>query len=135
MKKKENFLEFQIILFTIHDNSRFAVISYINIARIQNRPCSQHRSIHVLVPNCNSKNRKTYRLTTVQPVYCTQCYTISLDRLERLLFLPPLFFSSLSFFISLSSSRYLSLFFLNVRPSFLFMFWQLMVSVAVSAAG
>lgn len=40
----------------------------------------------------------------------------------------------LFFFISSSLSR-LSLFFLNVRPSFLFMFWQLMVSVAVSAAG
>lgn len=88
MKKKENFLEFQIILFTIHDNSRFAVI-YINIARIQNRPCSQHRSIHVLVPNCNSKNRKTYRLTTVQPVYCTQLYPHNLPRSTRMITLPP----------------------------------------------
>lgn len=68
MKKKENFLEFQIILFTIHDNSRFAVI-YINIARIQNRPCSQHRSIHVLVPNCNSKNRKTYHNCTTRVLH------------------------------------------------------------------
>lgn len=135
MKKKENFLEFQIILFTIHDNSRFAVISYINIARIQNRPCSQHRSIHVLVPNCNSKNRKTYHNCTTRvlhTVISTQSPSIDSNDYSPS---PPFFFSSLSFFISLSSSRYLSLFFLNVRPSFLFMFWQLMVSVAVSAAG
>lgn len=126
MKKKRNFLEFQII-------SR---LSYTNSARIQNRPYLHHlsTSLYQIATRFNSKNRKTYR----SRLNCTTPYITQLSRclpwLIRRWLLPSFFFFSSSFFISSSLSR-LSLFFLNVRPSFLFMFWQLMVSVAVSAAG
>lgn len=65
MKKKKNFLEFQII-------SR---LSYTNSARIQNRPYLHHlsTSLYQIATRFNSKNRKTSRsrLNCTTPLYYT----------------------------------------------------------------
>lgn len=110
-------------LYKYRKNSESAVFA----ASIYPRPCTKlqlEKPQDVSSHNCTTRVLHTV-ISTQSPSIDSNDYSPS----------PPLFFSSLSFFISLSSSRYLSLFFLNVRPSFLFMFWQLMVSVAVSAAG
>lgn len=68
MKKKKNFLEFQII-------SR---LSYTNSARIQNRPYLHHlsTSLYQIATRFNSKNRKTYR----SRLNCTTPYITQLSR-------------------------------------------------------